>query len=373
LDLYFPFLFLLITCGFRLWRSRPRHSLPAAAYLGVMAVLLVAYPWISHRGFPTTYIKGFPGLWMGKLPEADAYLTFPRCPVVRAPVTGSLHREYLRLFRDTTAGFVGVRQEEHRLFLKNVRREADIINRMIAQGRLPSNTYIAISGVGAIPYYTNLRTLDRQGLTDAHVAHSEFAPGRRIMAHGKLATPEYARERGVDFWAYDPVHTFIPVTHPMFFWYVQEILQKDIPAYTADAGDGYHMLVLLPQGAVRTLAMFPSLGLKRLSSPEALQGIAAQAVGIYRDKSKENPSDTSARLTLAAWLQVSGDAASAISIYENLIRSGPFRPELYQNLALAYQSVGRTADARKLLEKGIALADPAGAESLRELLRTLSP
>jgi arabinofuranosyltransferase len=377
LDLYFPFLFILIVCGFQLWRNRARWTWLPVAYLVLVIATLIGYPWLSHRYFPDTYTKGFPGLWIGKLPEADAYLAFPRCPILKAPLAGNLHREYVRLFRDTTASFVGVRQEEHRLFLATMREEADIINRLIAQRRLPSNAYIAISGVGAIPYYTDLRILDRQGLTDAHVAHSEFSPGRRIMAHGKLATLEYARERGVDFWAYDPVHTFLPVTHPMFFWYVQDILQKDIPAYTTSAGEGYFMLVLLPQGSNRTLSQFPNLGLKRLNSPEALKEIGAEAVRVYRARLEKTPSDVPSRLSLAAWLQFSGDPASAIPIYESLLRTEPFRPEIYRNLALAYHANGQDAQVRELLTRGVTLAESAkdsiAAEAFRELLKYLNP
>ena len=376
-DLYFPLLFILISAGLWQWRERLRRVWPVAAAAVVLVAGLTAYPWITHRDFPKTYIKGFPGIWMGKLPEADAFLTFPRSPIVKLPPFSVLNRAYIGLLRDTSASFVGIRREEHRLFLRKVQAEAQVFNRLIREQRLPPDAYIAISGVGAIPYYTNLRTLDRQGLTDAHVAHGEFAPGKRIMAHGKLATLEYARERGVDFWAYDPVHTFLHVTHPMFFWYVQEIISRDIPAYTAPVGDGMFMLVLLPQGSARTLPSFPALGLMPLNSPEALKTVVSQAVEAYREKLKQDPADTASSIALAAWFQFSGDNALAIPLYEAALSSQPFRPELYNNLALAYHAAGRDAEARNLLLKGIGTAEKEGnaaaLESFRTILNSLKP
>ena len=63
--------------------------------------------------------------------------------------------------------FVAIRQEEHKLFLATVVPEGRRLRAMIDQGELPADLYVAMDCVGAIPYYGNVHTLDRLGLSSA--------------------------------------------------------------------------------------------------------------------------------------------------------------------------------------------------------------
>ena len=76
--------------------------------------------------------------------------------------------------------------------------------------------------MGAIPYYSRLRTLDRLGLTDRDVARSEmYRPEFRLMAHDKIASISYGRKVGVDVWATDGENLVLPIDHPAVLYYAQ--------------------------------------------------------------------------------------------------------------------------------------------------------
>jgi hypothetical protein len=81
------------------------------------------------------------------------------------------------------------------MFREGAETAARRLNAVLDRGALPRDLYVAIDCVGVVPYRTDLRTLDRLGLTDAHVAHGPFL--RDVVAHRKYATLDYARERGV--------------------------------------------------------------------------------------------------------------------------------------------------------------------------------
>jgi hypothetical protein len=174
-------------------------------YLVVVLVGIVELPYRSHVQFLRVYAPGFPGIDLGKHVESDQFLLPSRSPIYRLPVLRALAGAHQKLVRRTTSKFVAIRQEEHALFLETAIAEARDLRRLIDGGVIPQDTHVAIDCVGAIPYYTGLRVLDRLGLTDARVAHGPFV--REMMAHGKQASPEYAKEIGVDLWAENPVQS----------------------------------------------------------------------------------------------------------------------------------------------------------------------
>jgi arabinofuranosyltransferase len=194
IDLYFPFLFILFADGAARLARSTATAVATGVYLLIVLVGLVALPYQTHRQFPDIYRAGFPGM-AAKSKEAGEYLLPENDPVYGLPGLRSLLRAYHSLLWDATEHFVGVRQEEHRLFLASVVPEGRHLRRLVETGLLPPDTYIAIACAGAIPYYSNLRVLDRLGLTDAHVARSEFREGERAMAHDKRATYDYAGRR----------------------------------------------------------------------------------------------------------------------------------------------------------------------------------
>lgn len=265
LDLYFPFIFLLLYDGARHLIRGTRSSIAVVVYLGAVLTGLVLLPYQSHRQFPDRYFAGFPGKAQGT-PAAEAFMAPGDDPVYGLPGLRGIAETHRKLLHTLTANFVGLRQEEHRLFLDQVIPDGLHLKGLIDDGRVPADFHIAIGSVGAIPYYSGARTLDRTGLTDKHVARSAFIDDQRWMAHGKSATPDYAREVGVDFWALG-VHVCWNVQDPKFtsvFPGAQGV---------ADAGDGYYLLGRLPQGFAETARRFPNLQLQP-ASPRTMYGIA---------------------------------------------------------------------------------------------------
>ncbi len=58
-----------------------------------------------------------------------------------------------------------------------------LLGRFLARAH-PGAT-LAIDAAGKVPYVSGLRTIDMLGLTDAHIAHLEPAPGRLVVGHSK--------------------------------------------------------------------------------------------------------------------------------------------------------------------------------------------
>ena len=67
----------------------------------------------------------------------------------------------------------------------------------VLRERLPAGTVIALSPVGAIPYFSGLPTVDILGLTDAHVAHVAADPAIARKGHQKHDGP-YVLSRNPD-------------------------------------------------------------------------------------------------------------------------------------------------------------------------------
>jgi arabinofuranosyltransferase len=259
LDLYFPFVFLLLGDGvFELARTR-RGTWLAPASAALLIAGLVAIPWRSHVESPDHYEVGFPGLPEGPSGAARAEFLDPaRNPIYRWPGLRQLAEWHRAFLQDTTEHFVGVRQEEHRHFLLTVLPEARRLADLRERGVLPADAYFAISCVGAIPYYSGLRTLDRYGLTDAVVARGP-ARGQAMLAHDKHATLQYAARAGVDFWALDEVHSLWPLEDPRLPAYLAGARGSRVPVHVAYVGGDAILLGVLPRGPEAAALRFPEL------------------------------------------------------------------------------------------------------------------
>src|SRR5262249_7077247 len=138
----------------------------AMAWAAAACVAVVVLPLLTDLDFPAGYRPGFPGVEARA--DGNRDLVGLRVHPVVASIPGV--RRYVgwydRNFRTMSQHFVGLRQEEHRLFLGTVEPEGRMLARMIATGMLPSDTFVALPCVGAIPYLSNLRTLDIHGLTE---------------------------------------------------------------------------------------------------------------------------------------------------------------------------------------------------------------
>src|SRR5207249_1897554 len=152
LDLYLPFLFLLMADGARRLARGPRAAVALAGYLVLVLAGIAWLPYQSHRQFPSRYHPGFPGSEGLAPEERDAYLAPARDPISRLPGLRWVAGRYVTLLRTMTRAYVGIRQEEHRLFLDTVVPEGKRLRELVEEGVLPADTYIAVDCVGAIPY-----------------------------------------------------------------------------------------------------------------------------------------------------------------------------------------------------------------------------
>jgi hypothetical protein len=267
-DLYFPFAYLLVYAGLLEIAAMRRGMAVAVAATALVLGGVVALPRDAHVQFPRTYHAGFPG-WATALPEGRVYLHPDRDPVMHLPGLRALAAAHRDLLRKITHAFVGIRQEEHRLFLVLIRPEAEHLRKLVHDGVIPEDAYFAMDSVGLIPYVTDLRVLDRLGLNDAHVARFGEISGERLMAHERRARLEYGREQGVDFWPLDAVHSLFRVRDPALRHWVDVAVEHDLDVFIADAGDGWRLLGLLPQGAADARRRFPRLRFVPVADPAA--------------------------------------------------------------------------------------------------------
>ncbi len=75
--------------------------------------------------------------------------------------------------------------------------EGEALRGFVERGLLPADLRIAVGGAGALPYYSELYTVDFLGLNDVVIAHE--APVKLGLAgHRHEARPDYLREKGVE-------------------------------------------------------------------------------------------------------------------------------------------------------------------------------
>ena len=379
LDLYFPLVFLLLGDGAREWGRRPAVAAAVPFYVGLVLLGLFELPYQSHRQFPHEYMPGFPGS-RGALQYSQApYLQPQDDPVYRLPGLRSIAKAHRELLTQMTAEFVGIRQEEHRLFLGTVVGEGRALRELVEQGKLPSDFYIAMDCVGAIPYYGDVRVLDRLGLTDAHVAHSPFV--RKLMAHGKAATLEYARDRGVDLWPVDPVHSLCPYTSASLLAAINGAMNRAAAGGSrykecaAEVGDDDLLVGILPQGIENARARVPRLRFRELADPAFVREFVEKSIPAYLDLIREDPDNYGVTYRLAYIYLLGQRYQAAQVLYERLDRLAPGRPDVIEFLALCQQILGDIEGARRSLNRSMELAlgrgDQEHASRLRDRLRQL--
>lgn len=260
LDILFVPLALLLQSGAATLAGAAPGVRGRAATAGILIGLLAVsslLPWLSHRQFPSGYVKGFPGD-NGRPDGGHDLVDSTGLPAPVRLTLGPWLRAENGLARYLTRHFVGLRQEEHRAFQARVTNVALDVKDLVTAGLVPADTRIALHCVGVIPYVTRLWTLDRLGLCDAHVAHSPWVPGPRRLAHGKLADPAYLASRGVEM---EPVL-------PFSFFTADEVVRwartsgdcpPETPCYVARMGPDLNLFVRFPAGVTHARARFPGL------------------------------------------------------------------------------------------------------------------
>ena len=359
LDLYFPFAFLLVADGLRALLAQRVAVAFAGAWLALALLGLWEIPWQSHVQAPDHYITGFPGVPLAHEPMAQEFLDPARDPICRwwpISVLAELHREQVR---DLTANFVAVRQEEHRMFLGTVVPEAHRLRALMDQGVLPRDLYVAMGSVGAIPYYSGVRTLDKVGLTDAHVAHSPVTR-RRLMAHDKDATIEYARDRGVDLWTYDPVHLLMSVHARRMLVAIRDALVEGKDGWVAPLSDTEYVLCRLPQGRAASEARMPKLRFVPVTDTAFVATWSAHALGPFTAAVARDSSDFQSRGQLAFLQMMRRDYASAAANYALVVAAAPQSPEALEYLGVCRYRAGDAPGSLAALEVSAAQYQKAG-------------
>lgn len=83
-----------------------------------------------------------------------------------------------------------------RLYAKNRAHDGKFLRALVVSGRLAPDTRIAVSGAGALPYYSRLFSVDTLGLNDSFVARQSInQPG--VIGHEHVATTDYLISRKV--------------------------------------------------------------------------------------------------------------------------------------------------------------------------------
>jgi len=340
LDLYFPFAFLLVGRGLAYGWARWRRPLSISAYAALLIVGLVALPWAAHAQFPRTYSAGYPGRSVVRA-DRDGYL-LSLGPVAR------LHR---RLLDKTTEALVGVRQEEHALFFRGVRDQGRALRRLVDRGLLPKDTHIGICAVGAIPYDSDLDTLDRLGLTDAVVAHQAPA-GHRVMAHEHYASFDYAARAGVDLWSVHPYFLLLRLDDDAILWHANVAREDGDEVFVADVDDETALVTLFPRGR-ETLSRFPALPLRSLADPVAYAAFVDRVVGACRARVAREPGSPYARKALALALKAQGKTDEAFAVFRDLAASGD--EEGWYNVGTLLAERGDFPGAIDALKRAVAL------------------
>jgi hypothetical protein len=257
LDLYFAFAFVLMAHGVVALSRGPGSAVAAWLWLAWVAAVGFELPHRSHQEFADRYIPAFPGGRENE-PSVDRYLHPDGHWIYQLPGLDRLAVRHRELVNAITRHYAGLRREEHVFFLEQAVREGRGLRDLVERGVLPVDTHVGICCVGAIPYYSRLRVLDRIGLTDAEVARGEITQPQ-LVAHARSASREYGRERGVDLWSIDPVRLLFNGRDPLFAQSLLGMQRLGHDAYYAHVGAHVYLVADLLQGIEATRRKFPTL------------------------------------------------------------------------------------------------------------------
>jgi hypothetical protein len=319
LDLYFPFALLLVGRGLASLALRTR-SWVAAAYAAVLVIGLSALPLEAHTQFPQTYRAGYPGRARARA-DRERFLDPALSPVYRWPLLRGIGRLHRRLLDTTTEALVGVRQEEHALFYDGVEAQGRALKDAVDRGLVPPDAHIGICAVGAIPYLSGLRTLDRLGLTDAVVAHQPPA-GHRVMAHERYASYDYATRAGVELWSVHPYFLLLRLDDDTILWHANVSREDGDEVFVADVSEDTALVALLPQGRARAAMRFPNLQLRSLADPVSYASFVDRVVAACRARAVREPAARDAKKALAMALNARGDSDEALAAFRELAAAG---------------------------------------------------
>jgi hypothetical protein len=356
LDLVFPFAFLLLYHGARRLARAAVGGRAMGIYLAIVAVGLWEIPYQSHRQMPHDYVSGFPG---GAQSTAFGreFLSPERDPIFRLPGLRSIAELHRRLLVRSTYHYSGIRQEEHRLFLTSMRPCGQALRQLIEARRVPRDLHIAMPCVGVIPYDADVRTLDRNGLTDAHVAHSPFVHKLRL-AHDKTATDDYMRSRNVDLVV--EVRPICDVTSEDFLDPLRRSLENHESFVAAALEPGKYLIGRPPAGRGRLARRIPLLEFQPMSDPGFFERYVGEAIAAYRERLSREPGDDVARGQLALLLGNRGRYGEALALLEDALTRTPDDGGLWMRVGWCQAGLGRPREAEAAITRSIALGRGSG-------------
>jgi hypothetical protein len=316
LDLYFPFAFLLIGRGLAAAFARRRAwtvAYGAAFLVGLTALTVAAHAEFLPRTAPATR-GGARDVRIGR-----GSWTRPGASCSAGPGSArslaSIAVSSTRRRRRSSASAGGARA-----VLPRRRRSGRALRRLVESGLLPADTHIAIGAVGAIPYESGLRTLDRLGLTDATVAR-QAPEGRRVIAHERHASFDYAARAGVDLWSVHPYLLLLRLDDDAILWHANAAREDGDEVFVGDVDESTELVALLPRGG-ETLARFPALHLRSLADPVANATFVDRVVAACRARLTREPASARRRKALAIALDTQGKTDEALALFRDLAGTG---------------------------------------------------
>ncbi|MEO5619046.1 MAG: hypothetical protein ABIS67_14855 [Candidatus Eisenbacteria bacterium] len=373
LDVLFPYIGLLLAQGAAAWTGTRARRLSLAAAVALILGGVIYLPWRSRIEFPRVYMPGFPGLQVseGPLPDDEAadanrFLDPERSALTRLPLFREWGDAHRRILRRITSYYSGIRQEEHRHFFGVIHGEARAIRALIDDGLLPSDVSMAMDCVGAIPYVTRARTLDRLGLTDARVAHQSFSLD--LVAHGKQASFQYAGERGMDLWFFHPAQLIVPTASSRAMRAFSEVPQNEPALYVAPLARDRWLMAGFPLGEAQARARMPRLRFWNMRDTADVRAALGVATAAWQARHDSLPRDSETLDALGFLHGQAGDWARAAQLYLQLAEVTPADPDPLLNRAGSLDRIGDTAGARVALHGAADRARAAGdAERLRAI------
>jgi hypothetical protein len=341
LDFLFPLVFLLLGDGLAALADAPRGRIAAGFSVALILYGLCDLPFRSHEEFPVRYTSGFPGERSDGSRSSASFLAPDRDPILGISGLRLIASAHQALIRFLTGHFVAIRQEEHRLFLERSIAQGVRLRALVKAGLLPSDTRIAIDCVGAIPYLSDLRVLDRHGLTDAVVARG--SPGlQEMMAHEKVAGLADARRFGVELWAADPVDLIVPITSTRLLFAMTHPSPDALPTFVAPLDSSWLLLCSLPTGLDRARTRMPHLHFISVMDTAFARAYVVGATPAFQELLRRQPDDQEATNCLAYLMLIQHRFEDALALYRALSKLRPDDPEVWERIALCEQQLGRT-------------------------------
>jgi arabinofuranosyltransferase len=366
-------IFAALLIGDGLAEATELRGAPAAA--AALAAVLFGITWLparSHLQYPAErYRNTFPGGW-GEDDAAKRWLDPASDPVLGWPLMRAWPRSHRAALDFISRAAVGLRQEEHALFLATVRPEGVALSIAIRAGRIPPNLHVALACVGAIPYLSDLRTLDLLGLTDARVARMPAVGSRRVLAHEQRDTAAYERAAGVDLRCLRAAHLFYPVDDADLLKSVVRAVGRGAHPAAARIDPGHWLVGTLPQGAAATRERFPDLRFSDLADPGALDAFVAVSAEALAARHRAAPRDGDVTIALgqARLLQGRGDDARAL--FEDATAAAPERLTAWVGLAGARAATGDRAGATAAVAQALGLVRRRGSAEDRAEIEALA-